>query len=110
MILYKALGSVVNLVVTPGNYTYGILPAVLWKTAPELKAEKATHLQVLKALSVASKMISGPAKGLRWKRHLSGILFQLHGKPWQNFTQENLPYCPLCPSVVTFDQFLWIHL
>ena len=64
----------------------------------------------IKAVSAASKMTSGPAKGLRWRSHLSGRLFQPDKKLRQNFTQKSLPYCPLCPSVVTFSRFLWIHL
>lgn len=111
-ILYKALGQCGECHsdwCEQQRWSDGILPAFLWKTAPEPKAEKATHLWVLKAISVASRMTSGPAKGLGWRSHLSGISFQLDRKAWQNFTQENLPYCPPRPSVVTFYQFLWIH-
>jgi len=40
----------VNPTVTPGNDNYGILSALLWKTAPEPMAEKATQLWVLHLL------------------------------------------------------------
>ena len=68
------------------------------------------YICYIKAVSATSRVTSGPTKGLRWRSHLSGILFQLDRKPWQNSTRENLPYCPLCPSIMAFYQFLWIHL
>ena len=123
VILYKALGQCRESYSGPWNYNCGILPALLWKTAPEpffcflLSLQRQRKLRTsgcyicyIKAVSATSRMTSGPAKGLRRRSHLWGILFQLDRKPRQNFTQENLPYCPLCPSVVTFYQFLWIHL
>lgn len=103
-ILYKALGQCGECHsdwCEQQRWSDGILPAFLWKTAPEPKAEKATHLWVLKAISVASRMTSDPAKGLGWRSHLSGS-FQLDRKARQNFTQENLPYYPPVPLLWPF--------
>lgn len=51
------------------------------------------YICYIKAVTATSRVTSGPAKGLRWRSHLSGILFQLDRKPRQNSTRENLPYC-----------------
>lgn len=61
-------------------------------------------------LSAASRMISGPAKGLGWRSHLSETLFQLVGKLWQNFMQEKFPFCLPFPTGMTVYQFFWVHL
>lgn len=50
----KPWGSVVNPTVTPGIYVSGILPTLLWKTAPEPKAERAKQLWVLYLLYQSS--------------------------------------------------------
>lgn len=52
----------VNPTVTPGNYNYGILPALLWKTAAEPKAEKAMHLWVQYLLYLSKLYLRPP----RW--------------------------------------------